>query len=507
MGKVAKRIAVVLAVLVVVFFATSFAIDKHELDGTFARVAPDSPRLMPTEEFAASYDSTPVEFQFQGTTLRGYVYKAENPKGFIVFRHGITSEHADYLALICAMVDRGWTVFAYDAIGCGISDGDNVKGMAQSPLDVAAAVDYVREQGLAGDLPLVLWGHSWGGYGVAAAMDIVDDVDACVSMSGYNSPVGVLMEFTERMMGPAAVTQYPTMWLNNKLVFGADADRTALDGINKTSAPVLVIHGVGDKVVEYGGSAIIAQRGLITNPNVEYLTLDEPGRDGHNSYFYTVRANEYLAEKNAEASQLEEQYPDGLPDEMIAEFMAGFDAKRANEADPDLMNAIDGFLTEAIGGDVKATAPEQYGALQSARYTNSGNSLGNRYELEAMCAEDGSMIVCEREAVQHSMPTTVREYRADADVLEKVEAIVDAAGMKEWGELPLSEFIAYDASTPSLTLTYDSADPDDRFPVWLSVSKTYEMPDGGDALYAVRDLLLSYVTEGNLIREYEEPLR
>ena len=347
-----KRVAIVAAILVAVFFVASFFLDKNELDKTFARVTPDSPRLLPTEELAAAYESEPVEFQFQGATLRGYVYKADHPKGFIVFRHGITSEHADYLALILAMVDRGWTVFAYDAIGCGTSDGDNVKGMAQSPLDIAAAVEYARENGMVGDLPLVLWGHSWGGYGVAAAMDIVSDVDACVTMSGYNSPVGVLMEFTGRFVGPLAVTQYPTMWLNNKLAFGADADRTAVDGINKTSTSVLVIHGTDDKVVEYAGSSIIAQRDRITNGNVQYLSFDEPGRDGHNSYFYAAEANEYLNEKAAELEKLKEQEPDGGPDEVLASFMGDFDPARANAANPALIDAIDTFLAEQckLGG-------------------------------------------------------------------------------------------------------------------------------------------------------------
>lgn len=347
-GKIWKRVVIVIAVLVVAFFAASFFIDKSSLDDTFKRVERSSPRFMPSDEYAKAYDVAPVEFQFQSETLRGHLYKAKDPKGFIVFRHGITSEHADYLALICDMVDRGWTVFAYDAIGCGISDGDNVKGMAQSPLDVAAAVDYARESGMVGDLPLVLWGHSWGGYGVAAALDIVPDVDACVTMSGYNSPVGVLMEFTGRLMGPLAVTQYPTMWLNNKMVFGNDADRTALDGINKSNVPVLIIHGIDDKVVEYGGSSIIAQRDRITNGNVEYLPMDEKGRDGHNSYFYSEAANQYLNEKRDELSQLEAKYPDGIPDDVLSSFMKDFDEQRANDSDPDLVNAIDEFLMRAV---------------------------------------------------------------------------------------------------------------------------------------------------------------
>ena len=507
MGKVVRRIIIAVAVLVVVLFVGSFAIDRIMLNKTFSRVVSEDPGFLPNEEYMAAYKSTPVEFQLNGQTLRGYVYEADDPSAFIVFRHGIFSQHCDYLALVSAMVDRGYTVFAYDALGCGISDGDSTIGMAQSAIDVAAAVQYVRDQGLANALPLVLWGHSWGGYGVAAAMDIVPDVDACITMSGYNVPVEVLVDTASASMGPIAATQRPTLWLANKLAFGDDADRTALDGINKTEAPVLVVHGTGDEVVRYDVTSVITQRDRITNPNVEYLVFDEKDHDGHNTYFYADAANDYLDVKRADLAKIEAQYPDGVPEDVMAAFMADYDQHRGNIANPKLINAIDVFITKAIGGDVKATDPSQYGALQSARYTNSGNSLGNRYELEAMRADDGSLIVVEREAEMHSMPTTVREFRADADLLDRIAAIVDEADMKEWGDLPLTEFIAYDASTPSLTLTFDNANASEKWPVWLSVSTSNVLPDDSKSLYAIRDLLDSYVSDANLIRQYEEPLR
>lgn len=507
MGKVARRIVIAVAVMMVVLFVGSFAIDRILLNRTFSRVVSDDPGFLPNEEYMVGYKSTPVEFQIGGQTLRGYVYEADNPSAFIVFRHGIFSQHCDYLALISAMVDRGYTVFAYDALGCGISDGNSTIGMAQSAIDVAAAVRHVREQGMAGGLPLVLWGHSWGGYGVAAAMDIVPDVDACITMSGYNAPVEVLVDTASTRMGPVAATQRPTLWLVNKMTFGEHADRTALDGINKTSAPVLVVHGTEDEVVRYDVSSIISQRDLVTNPNVEYLVFDEEDHNGHNTYFYSEEANGYLDEKKTELKQIEAQYPEGVPTDAMATFMNGYDQHRGNIANPKLINAIDVFITKAIGDDVKATDPSQYGALQSARYTNSGNSLGNRYELEAMRADDGSLIVVEREAEMHSMPTTVREFRADADLLDRIAAIVDEADMKEWGDLPLTEFIAYDASTPSLTLTFDNANASEKWPVWLSVSTSNVLPDDGKSLYAIRDLLDSYASDANLIRQYEEPLR
>ncbi len=513
-SKAGKIAGIVFAVVVVVFFVGSFFVDRMILEQTYKRVPTSEPNLLPAyEAFADGHPRTPVEFQFEGSTLRGYVYEAQNPRGFIVFRHGIFSQHSDYLALICAMVDRGWTVFAYDAIGCGESDGDSTIGMAQSPLDVAAAVQFVRDNDLNEGLPLVLWGHSWGGYGVAGALDIVPDVDACVTMSGFNEPCDILFETSEKQMGPFAVTQEATIWLNNKLTFGADADRAAVAGINKTEAPVLVIHGTDDAVISYDGASIMAQRSVITNPGAEYYTCDAEGRNGHNTYFYSEESAAYLAEKGAELAELQEQYPDGIPDDVAASFLAGYDAKRGNTADPVLIGVIDEFFGRAIGDDMNYTGRAsvtdtgEYGALQSANYTDSGDMNGNLYSVEAKRADDGAVTVVVREAKMHSDPISVGEYRAPDDLLDQVNVIVDKAGMKEWGELPLSEFIALDASTPHVSLTYESADPNEMFPIWLSFSTTYEMPDGGEALYAIRDCLKSCITEENLIRTYVEEVR
>ena len=58
-----------------------------------------------------------------------------------------------------------------------------------------------------------------------------------------------------------------------------------------------------------------------------------------------------------------------------------------------------------------------------------------------------------------------------------------------------------------VTLTFDNANASEKWPVWLSVSTSNVLPDDGKSLYAIRDLLDSYVSDANLIRQYEEPLR
>ncbi|MDO5117592.1 MAG: alpha/beta fold hydrolase, partial [Eggerthellaceae bacterium] len=388
MGKVAKRIIAAIIALCVVFFVASFFIDYYVLDKAFQKrdqvVYPGG--NMPTfENYVSSHSRTPVEFTMDGLTLRGYIYESNDvtePKGFVVFRHGIFSNHIYYLPEIIALSDCGWKVFAFDSLGAGESDGDSYVGMVQSALDVTEAVNYVAREGLSGDLPIVLWGHSWGGYGVAAALNNVPWVKACVTMSGYDDPVDILVETSEGMMGGFAVTQVPTLVLNTKLTFGSASSLTGTGGINATSAPVLIIHGTGDPTVRYDGSAIIANRSNITNPNVEYLEFSEEGRDGHNSYFYSKESNAYADMKRAELKELSDQYPEGIPDDVKAAFYEEFDAVRANTADPGLIEAIDDFLTRAIGDNAMKKVQGftsndtdsddgKYGDFESAYYSRS----------------------------------------------------------------------------------------------------------------------------------------
>ena len=109
-------------------------------------------------------------------------------------------------------------------------------------------------------------------------------------------------------------------WILNKIAFGADANRTAVDGINSVDIPVLIIHGDADDTVLYDGASIIAQQDAITNPNVQYFTFSEEWRNGHNTYFYDADANAYFGQKSDEfAAIIKNCTPDSI-DRMVAQF-------------------------------------------------------------------------------------------------------------------------------------------------------------------------------------------
>ena len=79
---------------------------------------------------------------------------------------------------------------------------------------------------------------------------------------------------------------------------------------------------------------------------MRYITKDEDGRNGHNTYFYSPESKAYLDECGGRLAQLTADYDGSVPEDVLADFMESVDKRRANTADPALMDEIDSFLTE-----------------------------------------------------------------------------------------------------------------------------------------------------------------
>ncbi len=155
----------------------------------------------------------------------------------------------------------------------------------------------------------------------------------------------------------------------------------------------------------------------------------------------------------------------------------------------------DDVIDKLFGKDARKSADNPYVELVGAEYSDSGNMLGNLYVVEVKRQADGSLAVEKRVAQMHSDPIEVSTYPADGDLLDRIDSIVTAAGAKTWGELPPSELIAHDASTPLVRLSYRTSE---GFPEFLTISSANALPEGGrEALYAIRDLIESYATEAN----------
>lgn len=343
-----KIALIIIAVIIIIIFAAGMTITSYLMGQNFSRGDYADPRYTADyyyEHYREDYPRIEVSFQSGGNKLKGFIYGGDNDKGLLVFAHGIGGGHEDYMKTLIWFVDKGWRVFGYDATGSGHSEGSGTRGLPQSALDLNAALDYIENDESLNEFPVFLMGHSWGGYAVTAVLNFDHEIAGSVSIAGYDDPMNMISEFADGMMGDSSVA-YPFMWIYNKVLYWNYSDLSAVDGINSSDVPVMIIHGTGDGTIGYDRSAIIAQRDRITNPNVQYLTLDEM----HSTMFNAKESREYSDELNMEYERLYEQYNGEIPDSVKEEFYAAADKDRLNIPNGEFLEHIEKFYDDILDG-------------------------------------------------------------------------------------------------------------------------------------------------------------
>lgn len=341
-----KVVLIIIAAALVVIFTTGMIVTSAMMKDNFSRGDYTDARFDTNynyEHYAADYPRVEVEFKSGDNTLKGFIYGAENDKGLLVFAHGIGSGHEHYIKNLIWFVDNGWRVFAYDATGSGYSEGDGTRGLPQSALDLDAALTFVENDERLNSLPVCLMGHSWGGYAVTAVLNFDHKISAVASISGYNQPLEMILEEAEGMIGGFRYAMVPFIWTYNTSLFGKYAGMTAVDGINKSDAPVMIFHGTDDKKIGYNKSGIISKRDKITNPNAEFVTLDGAT---HSNMFYTSEALEYIDKFNAEYEKVYNSYGGEIPDSEREKIYADSDRELVNTPNAELLTRIESFFAE-----------------------------------------------------------------------------------------------------------------------------------------------------------------
>lgn len=342
--KVLKTIAVVLVTFVVVFSVISFVFIKMNFDDVFGRTElGEYTAYLRYEDVEEQYDRELLSFVSGENQLQGYLYGVENTKGLVVISHGLGGGAESYMAETCYFVDHGYQVFGYDNTGCYRSEGSNCVGLSQSVLDLDAALTYIEHEERFKEMPVFLYGHSWGGYAVTAIFNYDHDIAASVSVAGFNEPMDMILEWTIDMMGGFAYVEYPYIYLYQLMLFGKNANMSAVDGINRTDAKVLIVHGNEDTTVGYHGAGTIAYRDDITNENVQYKICDRKNQNGHNNLFMSLDAIAYSEEIDAEYEKLYEQHNGDIPNEIEAQFYSNVDKAKMNELDDAFMQDVVAF--------------------------------------------------------------------------------------------------------------------------------------------------------------------
>lgn len=350
-AKILKIVGIVLLAVLVLFSIGSMIAVQLLFNDTFSRSEPPEYTIsLRYQDVADRYEREAVAFSSGENQLKGHLYGAGNPEGLVVISHGLGGDEESYLTAAVWFLEEGYQVLCYSNTGCGDSEGKNCIGLSQSVLDLDAALDWVEAQSRFEGVPVFLYGHSWGGYAVAAILHFDHDIAASASVAGFNDPLPMIVEWGGRMIGPLVYAEYPFIWLNQKFTFGDTLELTAVDAINSTDTPVLILHGSEDPTVGYDTVSIIAARDEITNPNVQYIIRSQERQNGHNSLFHSLDCLDYADELNAVYATLYEKYDGEIPDNEKKDFYDSVDKFRASELDPEFMESVVTFYKQAKEG-------------------------------------------------------------------------------------------------------------------------------------------------------------
>lgn len=335
---------IIAAVMLLVCIITFFVVKKM-IDDIFKRT--ECPKYSSFVMFKDVKDEYPVEllkFKSGNNLLQGYLLGAENTKGLVVVAHGLGGGAEGYLMESLYFVKQGYQVFTYDITGFHLSEGKNSVGLPQAVEDLNAALNFIEKEERFAGLPVYLFGHSWGGYAVAAILNFHHRVTAVASVSGFNNPNKMIREWAKRIIGMWSAIVKPFMILHQRISFGKKLDITAVDGINKAGVPVLVVHGSKDITVRTDGAALISCRDEITNSKVQYLLWEKEGQNGHMDLLYSVDATEYGRQVGKEWEELMKLTKNKVSEENMEEFFANVDKSRSSVTNEELMGQIVRFF-------------------------------------------------------------------------------------------------------------------------------------------------------------------
>ena len=282
-------------------------------------------------------------------TLVGYTYFKGTPdkNAVIVMAHGLGGgghnsdmDIADYFA------SNGYYVFAYDATGNDESEGKSVNGLSQAVIDLDYALNYIKTDDTLKDLPVMLWGHSWGGYAVSSVLNIHKDINAVVSVSGFNKPTDIIKEQGKTMVGNFINVAMPYLSIYENFKFGKYAGYSSLEGYENSTAKVMIIHSADDTTITIENSFDVYYKKLKDNNRFTFVRLEDRG---HSYIFYSLASLKYIKDYNEKF--MDYYYSKGgkvTPEENAAYNKEHLDRKLAFVLDEEIMSDVLGFYDSCL---------------------------------------------------------------------------------------------------------------------------------------------------------------
>jgi hypothetical protein len=256
--KITIIVSIILVVLILLFIVAPLGVSIGVYNSVFGeRYTTYEPLAFKVSDFDGLKADRLQFTSNKGQKLIGYRYYVTDDKlkGVVIIAHGLGGGgHNSYMDSANYFAQNGYNVFAYDATGNDESEGEGTYGLPQGVIDLSYAIDFVESLDEFKDLPIMLFGHSWGGYAVCNVLNYHPEVKAVVSLSGFNKSSDILKVQGENYLGSAINLLMPYVNVYESMKFGKYAKNTALDGFANSNAGVYIVHSKDDTTVpaQYG---------------------------------------------------------------------------------------------------------------------------------------------------------------------------------------------------------------------------------------------------------------
>ena len=298
----------------------------------------------------------------KGQKLTGWLYKVEDtdtanadafPRGIIVFAHGFGAGHNSYMDCADYFARNGYLVFAYDATGNDESEGESLGGIPQGVVDLDHAISFVEESGNFPDLPIALFGHSWGGYSACAVLTYHPEVKAVIECCGCNSSADMFEAGGKDQAGSFIYAMLPFVKIHERIKYGKYASNTAMDGFAASDAAVMIVHSADDGVIpiEYGLDLYYEK--YRDDPRFTFLRFEDKGHSyifNNNSYKdeFNRAFDEWLAALDYDVTA--EENKDRFISDKAEYIHQNLDRKKwSHMLDQDLFERFLAFYDEHMG--------------------------------------------------------------------------------------------------------------------------------------------------------------
>ena len=327
-------LGIILLAILILPSVISEAIYKDNFDKRFTT---DEGFLFYLEDFEGLVAEKHIFPSNKGQLLTGYEYYSKDVeiKGLVVMAHGFGGGgHNGYLNVVDYFAKNGYLVFAYDATGNDESEGAVVGGLPQGLIDLDYALQFVKSKKEFNNLPIYLWGHSWGGYSVGSVTKIHPDVKAVIVVAGFNQSVDMLESEGRKLAGDAVDLLLPHIEKYEEKKFGKYASMNIIESLSESKVPAMFIHSKDDEMIPYEISFTRYYEKFGTDPNYVFVSYEDKG---HSYICCTNDSKEFRNQFNKNLNDFMASV-ENVTDEMLLSFYKeNFNVILAYELEPKFM--------------------------------------------------------------------------------------------------------------------------------------------------------------------------